>query len=256
MITTIIATKNGEKYIGKALDSVFKQSVSSHPNFEVIVISDGSTDNTISFVKNNFPKVIIIENKESVGPGTARNIGISHAKNEYIAILDDDDWWINSDKLKNQIEFLETHKNCLVVGAEKTEFVSENGTHLWWYTHQTDTRVIHDNMLVRCPIINSSVVFRKSAYDSVGGYSDLRLAEDYDLWLRLGKIGDIANIPNTETAYTLRKNSASGSNGKHSTRLARIVLGLVKKYRQDYPNYTKALLKGYLRIIKNFTIGF
>lgn len=255
MITTIIATKNGKSYIKNALDSVFKQTAASLPGFEVIVISDGSTDDTLDFVRSRFPTVVTLENKESVGPGKARATAINSAKNKYIAIIDDDDSWINENKLKNQIDFLESHPNCVAVGAQKTEFVSEAGTHLFWYYHKTDPKVIHNRMLISCPIINSSVIFRKDAYDKVGGLSDMRLAEDYDLWLRMGQIGDICNIPNTETRYTLRKNSASGSNGKHSTKLAVTVLKLVQKYRNAYPNYYKALFKAYLRIIRKALIG-
>jgi glycosyltransferase involved in cell wall biosynthesis len=266
MISVIIATKNGRSTIQKAIDSVLAQSIFSdslktlYSGAEIVVISDGSTDDVESFVSTAYPNskfpVRVLRNEESVGPGKARKIAIEATNNAYIAILDDDDWWINAQKLENQIFYLESHPNIAVVGAQKTEFVNESGKHLFWYTHRTDPKDIHDNMLIRCPIINSSVVFKKSAYDHVGGYSDLRLAEDYDLWLRIGQVADIVNIPETETAYTLRKNSASGSNGTHSTKLAVTVLHLVQKYKREYPNYHKALLKAYLRIIRKFIFGF
>ncbi len=275
MISVIIATKNGSKTIKKAIDSVLGQSIFKNQTVgtdtttsapilngaEIIVISDGSTDGVADYIRQTFASestsglIKILENKESVGPGAARRIAIASAQNHYIAILDDDDWWLNPDKLKNQIEFLEAHPSIAVVGAEKTEFVNEDGKHMFWYSALQNPEENHARMLMRCPVINSSVVFRKSVYDSVGGLSDLRLAEDYDLWLRIGQVAGIANIPNTETSYTLRKNSASGSNGKHSTALAKTVLMLVKRYRHAYPNYHKALLIGYVRIIRKALIG-
>lgn len=258
MISVIIATKNGSKTIKKAIDSVLMQSVFKdsvkYPGAEIIIISDGSTDGVVDYIKQTFAanlgRIHILENSQSVGPGRARAQAIKQSHNPYIAILDDDDWWLNPNKLQNQIEFLDAHPHTAVVGAEKTQFVSESGNQLFWYTARTDPTQIHNNMLIRCPLVNSSVVFRKKIYDSVGGLSDLRLAEDYDLWLRIGQVSEITNIPDTETAYTLRKNSASGSNGKHGTALARTVLMLVKKYRHAYPNYYKGLLKGYVRIIR------
>jgi glycosyltransferase involved in cell wall biosynthesis len=263
MISVIIATKNGQKYIAGAIQNALSQTVAvqnqadpaQFPGFEIIVVSDGSTDKTTEIVRGltaDDSRIKLIELTENVGPGKARAKGISHSKNPYIAILDDDDSWINPEKLENQIGFLENNPNVVVVGAEKTEFVSESGKHLWWFFHKTDPRIIHDEMLLRCPIINSSVVFRKEAYDRVGGLSDLRLAEDYDLWLRMGKIGDIVNIKDAETRYTLRTNSASGSNGKDRVKLALVVLKLVRKYKNDYPNYTKALIKSYIRIVRKF----
>jgi len=260
MISVIIATKNGKKYISRAIESTLKQTAYSMPGFEIVVISDGSTDGTAEYVRTMYPSITfpvrVLENTESQGPGKARALAIQTVTNPYIAILDDDDWYINTEKLSNQIKALEENQTVVVVGAERTEFVSENGTHLSWYLPETDPQKIHNNMLLTCPVVNSSVVFRKSTYDSVGGLSDLRLAEDYDLWLRMGKVGSIINIPNTETAYTLRRNSASGSNGKHSTKLAMTHLQLVRKYKHDYPNYTLAVVKSYLRILKKGIFGF
>ncbi len=263
MISVIIATKNGEKYIANAIKNALSQTVavqnqsnpSQFPGFEIIVVSDGSTDKTAEIVKGMIAsdsRIKLIELTENVGPGTARAKGISQSKNPYIAILDDDDSWINLSKLENQISFLESNPKAVVVGAEKTEFVSGSGTHLRWFFHKTDPEIIHAEMLLRCPIINSSVVFRKDAYEKVGGLSNLRLAEDYDLWLRMGKIGDIVNIKDAETRYTLRTNSASGSNGKDRVKLALVVLDLVRKYKDDYPNYRKALIKAYIRIARKF----
>ncbi len=264
MISVIIATKNGSKTISKAIDSVLSQSVFMHPEQfkfpEILVVSDGSTDGVEEYLHTKYPPnkfpVKVFRNEESVGPGAARKIGITHSEKDYIAILDDDDWWINPKKLENQVSYLKTHHNVVAVGAEKTEFVTEEGKHITWVVYATDPEKLRKDMLVHCPIINSSVLFRRSAYHAVGGYSTLRLAEDYDLWLRLGRLGDIANIPDTETSYTVRKNSASGSNGKNRAALSIVVFHLVQKYKKYYPNYTKAIIVAYLRIFRKKYLPF
>lgn len=264
MISVIIATKNGAKNVCGAIQNALDQTVAKDSirfqGFEIIVVSDGSTDETVSLIKGRFPSTLfpsvrVLELTENIGPGFARKAGVELSQNKYIAVLDDDDRWINPKKLENQIIFLEKNPNIVAVGAQKTEFITEEGKHILWYFNSTDPEIIRNNMLIRNPIVNSSVVYRKDAYDKVGGYNNLRLSEDYDLWLRLGLIGDIANIKDTETAYTFRKNSMSGSNGAQSTKIAQIVLNQIREYKNKYPNYWIAVIKGYIRLILQRTIG-
>lgn len=269
MISVIIATKNGEKYIAHAIQSALEQSVAirnaqdptEYPGFEIIVVSDGSTDNTAKIVRELCTadsRVKLVELSQNVGPGLARAKGIAQSHNPYIAILDDDDSWINPKKLENQISYLEQHPNVLVVGAEKIEFVDENGKLIRWQIYRTDPKKIRTFMLMFCPVVNSSALFRKEAYERAGGFSDMRLSEDYDLLLRIGRIGDIANIPGAETRYTIRASSASGSNGKAKIKMAIAHLTLLNTYWRYYPNRLLAFIKAYARVpyqyIKSFKL--
>ena len=257
MISVIIATKNGEKYIARAIQSALSQSValenlldsSKYPGFEIVVISDGSTDKTVEIVRTASAKdsrIRLIELTTNVGPGLARNQAILQSKNSYIALLDDDDIWTNTNKLKNQIAYLEENQNVILVGSEKTEFTRENGEHLRWIINETNPENIRKNMLSYNPIITSSAVFRKKIFDEVGGFKSMYLAEDYDLWLRMGLYGDISNVSNSETIYTMRDGSASKIRNMD---MAKAVLNLVKEYRHQYPNYFISLLKAHARII-------
>lgn len=212
MISVIIATKNGEKYIARAIQSALSQSVAiknaSNPTlftgFEIIVISDGSTDNTAQIVRElsvTDSRIKLIELSQNIGPGQARNLAIlggpipnslvSPIKNKFVAILDDDDLWQNPKKLENQIKYLEENPDIVLVGSKKTEFTRENGELLRWIINQTDPNIIRNNILSYNPVITSSAVFRTNIFAEVGGFKAMYLAEDYDLWLRMGLHGNI-----------------------------------------------------------------
>ncbi len=270
MISVIIATKNGEKYIARAIQSALSQSVAiknaSNPTlftgFEIIVISDGSTDNTAQIVRElsvTDSRIKLIELSQNIGPGMARNLAIlggpisnslvSPIKNKFVAILDDDDLWQNPKKLENQIKYLEENPDIVLVGSKKTEFTRENGEHLRWIINQTDPNIIRNNILLYNPIITSSAVFRTNVFAEVGGFKAMYLAEDYDLWLRMGLHGNISNVEDAETTYTIRDGGASKS---RQIEMSKVVLALAKEYRHQYPNAWKAIIKGYLRIILTY----
>lgn len=87
----IIPVYNSEKYIQKCINSILNQT---YDNYEIIIINDGSTDNTLNIINSNYKKRnnMIIVNKENQGVSVARNLGIQHAKGEWITFLDADDW--------------------------------------------------------------------------------------------------------------------------------------------------------------------
>lgn len=266
MISIILATKNGAPFIEKAIKSVQEQIFS---DYELIVLSDGSTDNTGDIIKKiavTDSRIKLYELKNNIGPGNARNLAIkggtiidpaASAGNdthltippclgEYISIIDDDDVWLSKNKLSLQKEYLDTHQDTVLVGSSTVHFVKENGESLYRLKNRTDPNKIRRFMLSHNPVITSSVLFRKSAYFACGGFSSLYLAEDYDLWLNMGTLGKITNINNCDIQYTVRKNSASNAK---NIEMCRTVISLVHKYKNTYPNYTFALFKGYARLL-------
>ena len=91
-------------------------------------------------------------------------------------------------------------------------------------------------------------MFRKNVFEKVGGFADMRLAEDYDLWLRLAKEGRVANTQGCNTRYYVRQTGAQQSNKR---KINKVVLNLIKKYKNDFPNSWVAILVAYARIILN-----
>lgn len=248
MISIVIPTKNGLKFIERAIKSVQAQT---EQDFEIIIVNDASTDHTAAILSDLSQKdrrIRVITNKESVGPGMSRNIGVNEAKSELVAFLDDDDEWISGEKLTVQKRFLEENKNVVLVGSAKNNFIKEDGTP---YPVRIDTQPVSDaeirkTMLWRNPFITSSVMLRKDAYLKVGGFAPMFLAEDYDLWIRLGQQGEMANLYNCDINYMVREGSASSTRKQE---MNQIVLDLVKKYKNEYPSlYLLALLKAHARI--------
>jgi glycosyltransferase involved in cell wall biosynthesis len=264
MITVIIATKNGEKYIRRALESVILQE---EVDFDIRVVLDGCTDNTLSIVQDfaqehPLVEMYTVDLAENIGPGLARNlailggkaitkngtIDIPEARGQYISIIDDDDIWDNSLKLKKQQDTLSENPDIAVVGSSVVDFIDEDGLlikAIYQPEKYSDTK---NQMLLRNPIINSSVMFKKDIFKEMEGFKNMFLAEDYDLWLRIGRKYQIVNIPDAKIKYTVRKNSAS--NAKKYT-MAMTILRLIKENGRFYPNYTKSLIKGYLRLLKS-----
>lgn len=253
MISVIIATKNGEKYIARAIQSVLDQTyaVDEHTKdlLEILVVSDGSTDKTAQVVetlRQKDARIQFISLPQNIGPGLARNIGIEKARGEYIAFIDDDDIWISKDKLRLQKDFLDTHSEYVLVGANKVHIVNEEGRQLYIHINRATDAEIRHSMLLRNCFANSSVLFKKKVFEQAGKFKAMYLAEDYDLWLRMAKLGKVANLTDCDIAYTKRFGNASTTREKE---MYVTILKLVKEYKKEYPNFWLGLLRAYGRIL-------
>ncbi len=249
MISIIITTKNGSPTIERAIKSIQEQTVK---DFEIIVISDASTDDTEEKVNNlskDDSRIKLISLTENVGPGKARAIGIEKSQGEFIAILDDDDFWISSEKLETQKNFLVENPDHVLVGSDHVRFVDEDGKFLYIFESEKNDEEIKRHFLLHNPFVTSSVMFRKDAYLRAGGFSELRLAEEYELWLKIGVFGKFANLRNCEVEYTQR---VSGLTLSRRQKMNKIHLTLVKRHSIDYPLYMLALIKAYLRILMTY----
>jgi len=226
--------------------SVLAQNFDS---LELLVIDDGSTDFTPRVVKEAASKdkrIKLISNKENLGIQKTLNYGISLAKGEYIARIDDDDQWVDTGKLSRQVEFLDKNPKYVLVGTGVI-VVDESREELFRYLAPEMDDDIRKKMLFRSYFTHSSVVLRKDAVVGLGGYSEeesTRHVEDYDLWLKLGTVGKFANIPSYDVRFMLRDGAISA---KHKPEQFRRNIGLVKKFRKDYPSFFLAFIYAYIR---------
>lgn len=186
----------------------------------------------------------------SQGPGVARDMALKAGNGSYVAFLDDDDIWSQKEKLALQMAFLANPENSEieVVGTETTYFIDESGAPLKTIFQPTNPKDVHNQMLLRNPLITSSVLIRKDAYLHAGGFKPMYLAEEYDLWLRMAREKNIiANVPGTSIKYTFRSSSISQ---RRKLGMANNVFILVLKNIRFYPNKILAIIKAKLRILK------
>ncbi|MET0106608.1 MAG: glycosyltransferase family A protein [Sedimenticola sp.] len=179
-ISVIIPTHNRADLLERALKSVQAQTL---PPLEVIVVDDGSEDHTREMVSEKFPRVRYLH-QPNRGVSSARNLGISEARGDWIALLDSDDEWLAS-KLATQKTRLESQPGHHICHTEEIWF--RNGKRVnQMKKHNKQGGAIFQHCLPLCVISPSSVLIHKSVFREVGLFDEsLPACEDYDLWLRI-----------------------------------------------------------------------
>lgn len=182
-IAAIISCYNSEKFIEKALSSVFSQS---YPVNEIICVDDGSKDNTIKIIeKYSNVKLVIHEQNVNKGCAASLNLAVKQANSDYIAFLDHDDFWLK-DKIRRQVELLDSDKKIAMVYTNGYA-VDENWNKL--YDLLPDTHVERNDpslLLLDCYIKScSTVAIRKNIFFKCNMFNEELLALDHDLWLKV-----------------------------------------------------------------------
>lgn len=190
-ITVLMPAYNAAKYIHSAIRSVLDQTFT---DFELLIVDDGSTDDTVAIIKMFADDRIRLIQKKHSGIADTLNCGLLEASGDYIARFDADDLCLPS-RLEKQFDFLEGHPDHILVGGE-AEYMAENGDLLFYfncigYTHEE----IAAQLRKECPFIHSAVMYRKAPVLEAGGYSSLtHNFEDYLLWSQLSKYGRYHNL--------------------------------------------------------------
>ena len=239
LVSVVLPTyKRGEK-LRKAIESVLNQTCK---DLEIIIMDDTPDDSIASIVfKIKDSRIKYIKNKERLGFVKSLNKSISLSRGKYIARIDADDLWLDLKKLEKQIEFLEENPDYILVGGGII-IVNEAGKELVRFLHPEKDKDIRDSILLVDNFTHSSVLIRKDALERVSGYDEsLDFAEDWDLWLKLGKIGKFYNFSEYFVRYL--KTPESRSNRKKEIRIGN---DLRRKYRKDYPNFYRAIIYSYL----------
>ena len=175
----IIPTYNRGWILKDAVDSVLSQD---YPHFELIVVDDGSTDDTKDIL-NTYGADIQVLRQSNTGVSAARNRGIRHASGELVAFLDSDDSWFKR-KLSDQVSFFNQNPEALICQTE--EIWIRNGKRVNpRKIHKKLSGIIFEPSLHLCLVSPSAVMMRREFFDRIGYFDEtLPACEDYDLWLR------------------------------------------------------------------------
>ncbi len=248
-LSIIICSYNRASYIEKAIKSVLDQTFSS---FEIIIIDDCSNDGTEEVVKNLVkvdPRIRYYKNEKNLGISKSRNKGVSLSAGEYVAMLDSDDYWIDNKKLEKQIEILNKDKEIGLIGSNIL-CINNEGKEIKKYFYKTADKEIREKILIKNQFAQSTIIFRKNLIDKIGNYdNNLEVCEDYDLWLKIGRISKFANIEDITTAYMIHP---GGISKQKKLKIAKNIYKIVRENKDYYPNYFTAKIISILRIVKSY----
>ena len=253
-VSVVIPVYQVEEYIATTVQSVMTQT---YQNFELLIIDDGSPDQSVKICQQFTNSKIKIIHQENRGLAGARNTGIRHAQGEYIAFLDGDDLWL-PEKLEKHVAHLE---NSLSVGVSfsRSAFIDELGNHLGIYQMPKLREITPPLILCRNPISNgSAAVFRREVFDEIrfpanlddaleDFYFDeqLRQSEDVECWLRIAIQTHwlIEGIPEALTLYRVNSGGLSANLLKQLESLEKVIektRGLAPKAIAECENLARA----------------
>jgi len=199
LLSVILPVYNGGKYLHAAISSILMQTYS---DFEVIVINDGSLDDSGSTVHSfNDSRIRYIE-QTNQGLAATLNRGIDLAHGVYVARQDQDDISLPY-RLAKQVAYMQAHPECGLLGTwaqiMEIEKLSDR-----FHRHPTDPGELRYHLLFNNPFVHSSVMLRKSVLDQIGGYStdpERQPPEDYELWSRISRVAEVSNLPESLLIY-------------------------------------------------------
>ncbi len=206
MLSIVMSVYNGEKTLGRAIESMLDQT---YDDFEFIIIDDYSKDQTLEILydyQKKDSRIKVLKNKKNLGIAASLNKGIMESKGEWIIRMDDDDESL-PDRLEKQINFLQNNPDVDIFGG-KAIFQNIHAkviTDFIFNWPPTDKKEIEKLFYAISPLIHPTVCMKKQKIIDIGMYNkDFSGAEDYELWVRAWKSGlNIQNMDDCLIRYTV-----------------------------------------------------
>lgn len=246
LVSIIIPNYNKEKYIGECIDSILGQS---YHVLEVVIVDDCSKDRSVEVIntyvrRDNRVKVILLT--ENKGVSHARNVGIQAATGQYITFLDSDDFYFNTNKLKNEVELLERNQGQIITYSRRV-IVDENSKVMF---EDLEDRYYSGNILLKLLTEKNANAFvqrdyclpRKIALE-MGGYEEGNsYYEDYEVLLKLVSKYEMHYTGESGTAYRILGSGLSHSNKRRFRDQFLIPQKIRKGYIKHIHGYIKVLV--------------
>lgn len=196
-LSIIIPVYNAAPSINRTLDSIFNQK--TFYSIEVILIDDGSKDNSIEIIKTRKEPNIILLQQQNEGPSVARNNGVKVAQGRYCAYLDADDYWEQS-FIEKTVSFLDNHPDCVAVNvAQRHLTVSGSFEIPYCYKEYKVPLILEDFFTFWAKymhVCTGSIIIKKEVIITIGGQrNDLRITEDLEFWAMVSTYGRWGFIP-------------------------------------------------------------
>ncbi|MEY4765089.1 MAG: hypothetical protein RI907_1762 [Pseudomonadota bacterium] len=244
LVSVIVPCHNARRYIEAALASATSQT---HPNLQIIVIDDGSTDDTAAIVRERFPQVTLMSQPNG-GVSSARNLGLKLAEGEFIAFLDADDVW-HPQKVEAQLALLQAHPDVLLCRSDRVDSLTDFDARQDLTAQSGLPRhhlvaALHDSF--HHPYFaTSTVMVRRRAIERTGGFDPrLRIAEDIDFYLRVLLQAPEVICLDFPAAF---KRTVSGSLGDNSEYGYKQLIEVYSRLEKQHPQIRQLLTPAQIR---------
>ena len=222
LISVVMAFYQGERFLAEAIESILSQTEKS---FEFVIVDDAGNDDSVAIIEeyqSRDPRIVLIRNKVNLGLGGSLRVGVNAARGEFIARMDCDDI-SPADRFASQIAYLYEHPEIAILGGNH-RMIDESGNDLGPFDYPQSPLVIRWNMLLGNGLIvsNGATMIRRDFLLRLGNYSDLRAAQDYELWSRTFSMEPlpIANLEDNVLFYRQHPETITKSSRSYQEKVA------------------------------------
>jgi glycosyltransferase involved in cell wall biosynthesis len=215
-ISVIMPVYNVERYVAEAIESILNQTFTS---FELIIVNDGSIDNTTSIVTQYLDKdsrIIFLDNKDNKQKPTRLNDGIAIAQGKYFTIMDGDDISL-PDRLQKQYDYMESHLDVMACGSQIQRFGNKNARVEWPETYENIYLGLLSGCCFNFPLIQRAEYDKHSLY-----FEPDFLAEDYLMWIKMADVGKIVALSDVLYLYRTHPTQMSSANVHNINKYVRL----------------------------------
>lgn len=226
-VSIITPTFNRADFICSAVKSVLEQTFG---DFELLIVDDGSTDSTVSVLEPYLADTRIrYFYQPNQGQSVARNRGLAEALGELICFLDSDDAW-SLTKLEQQVNLMDQHPEVDIIHGDEID-IDEHGLEISRKNMRRFSGMIARDLLADNSVSINTVMVRKRCFEEMGGFSEtLRVADDYDIWLRFAARYRFLYVPTFFGFYRVMSNQISSDKQARFEANERIVLDFVRDF--------------------------